>query len=429
MTYEETLEYIHSVSWLGSRPGLERIRELCRLLGNVQDSLRVIHVAGTNGKGSFCAMLSRILMDAGYTVGMFTSPYVKCFNERIQLNGEMISDEDLARVTSHVRPYADSMTDHPTEFELITAVGFAYFAEKNPDFVILEAGMGGRLDSTNVIEESVLSVITGIDLDHTAVLGGTVEKIAEEKAGIIKKGCPVLFGSGTESARFVAKKRASEMNSPFYTADYSMLGEADYSVDGTRFTYGDTFYELALLGEYQTKNAVNVLCAVGILRENGIPVSEEAVRSGLSSAVWPARFELLSQNPIAIYDGAHNPEGIVAAVRNIELFFHGNAPIAVVGVMADKDHGIMTRTLSKVVREVFCVTPDNARAMDSASLAAEFASAGVVSSSYASVEDGVRAAFERALPDNAPVVLLGSLYMYAEAWSAVRKFSLDEKQV
>lgn len=426
MTYEETLNYIHSVSWLGSRPGIRRIEKLMSLLGDVQRELTVIHVAGTNGKGSFCSMLSSVLNCAHYSVGMFTSPYVKHFNERIQLDGKMISNDDLARVTSYVRPFADSMEDHPTEFELICAVGFTYFAEKRPDFVILEAGLGGRLDSTNVISSPALSVITGIALDHTAVLGDTVEKIAAEKAGIIKEDCPVLFGSGETSARCVIERRAAETNSPFYTVAYEKLGEAKYSADGTDFTFDGEKYSLSLLGEYQTRNAAAVLSAVEILRKRGVAIPAEAVRKGLASAVWPARFELLSKNPMAVYDGAHNPEGIAAAVRNIKLFFKDTPPVAVVGVMADKDHAAMVKDISSVVRRVCCVTPDNARAMDSESLASEFRLAGATAEAFDTVFDGVRAAFSYANAENAPVIILGSLYMYAEAEAAVKKLLQDK---
>jgi len=423
MTYEETLRYIHSVCWMGSRPGLERISELCCRLGDVQNGLRFIHVAGTNGKGSFCAMLSSILRQAGYSVGMFTSPYVKCFNERIQLDGGMISDADLAHFTSLVRPHAEAMADHPTEFELITAVGLVYFAEKRPDFVILEAGMGGRLDSTNVIGSSALSVITGVDLDHTAILGDTPEKIAAEKAGIIKKGGHVLFGSGTESVKTVIAEKASEMDAVLRAADYGKLRDCAYSIDGTRFSYGEKEYKLSLLGEYQTRNAAVVLSAVEMLRESGTEISEDAVRDGLAAARWPARFELLSTHPITVYDGAHNPEGVASAVRNIKLFFGEKHPVAVVGVMADKDYSLMTEALSAVVSEVYCVTPDNPRALDSTLLAQAFKEKGVTAVSFESLEKGVFEAMKKANAENVPVVLLGSLYMYAEAADAVSRFA------
>ena len=194
MTYSEALQYIHSINWTFTKPGLERIGELCEKLGNPQKELKFVHVAGTNGKGSFCTMLDSVLHAAGYKTGLFTSPYIKEFGERIRYCGENISCDDLSRITEYVKPIADSMEDKPTEFELITAIGLEYFRRKECDVVILEAGMGGRLDSTNIIESSLLSVITGIALDHTAYLGDTVEKIAAEKAGIIKRGGSVLFG-------------------------------------------------------------------------------------------------------------------------------------------------------------------------------------------------------------------------------------------
>ena len=199
MNYSEALEYIHSICWTFTKPGLERISALCEKLGNPQDDLKFVHVAGTNGKGSFCSMLESVLRHAGYKTGLFTSPYIKVFNERMQFCGENISDEELAEITEYVKPFADSMEDKPTEFELITAIGFEYFKRKNCDVVILEAGMGGRLDSTNIIKSSLLSVITGIALDHVAFLGDTPEKIAAEKAGIIKAGGCVLFGGNGKS--------------------------------------------------------------------------------------------------------------------------------------------------------------------------------------------------------------------------------------
>ena len=213
MTYEEAINYIHSIDWRGSRPGLSRVSELLDKLGNPQDELKFIHVGGTNGKGSFCAMMSSVLKEAGYKTGLFTSPYIEFFNERMMINGEPISNSELAEFTSQVRKIADSMTDPPTEFELITAVAMLYFKENKCDIVVLEVGLGGRLDATNIIKSPILSVITGIALDHTAVLGDTIEKIAFEKAGIIKKGIPVLCANQTESVKKVFINVAKENNS------------------------------------------------------------------------------------------------------------------------------------------------------------------------------------------------------------------------
>ena len=237
MTYDEAVSYIHSVSWRGSRPGLSRIRELCRLIGDPQDKLRFVHVAGTNGKGSFCCMLSEVLREAGYKTGLFTSPYVVSFRERMRVDGQDISEASLSEVTEFVRTYADRMEDPPTEFELITAIAFEYFRREECDVVVLEVGMGGRLDSTNIITTTVLSVITEISLDHTAFLGDTVEKIAAEKAGIIKDGIPVIFTGTDARAASVIYEAASCHGSRMLTPDYGALNVRESSVYGSRFDY------------------------------------------------------------------------------------------------------------------------------------------------------------------------------------------------
>ena len=216
MTYNEALAYIHSVNWTFCKPGLDRIGELCEKLGHPEKKLKFVHVAGTNGKGSFCSMLESVLRAAGYKTGLYTSPYIKEFNERMRVMGENIENETLADITERVRPIADSMKDKPTEFELITAIAFQYFYESKCDVVILEAGMGGRLDSTNIIRNPLLSVITGIALDHTDYLGDTVEKIAAEKAGIIKDSAPVLYGGEDNCAREVIRRTANERGSSFF---------------------------------------------------------------------------------------------------------------------------------------------------------------------------------------------------------------------
>ena len=239
MNYSEALEYIHGVSWTFCKPGLERISELCQKLGNPQKSLKFVHVAGTNGKGSTSSMLDSVLREAGYKVGLYTSPYIRVFNERMRIDGENISDVELASLTEYIKPIADQMTDKPTEFELITALAFEYFSRHNCDVVILEAGMGGRLDSTNIIDTSVLSVITGIARDHVAFLGDTVEKIAAEKAGIIKENIPVLYGGVNEAAKTVIMTKATEMNSQFVCVDYSKLKITNFDLDGSLFDFGN----------------------------------------------------------------------------------------------------------------------------------------------------------------------------------------------
>lgn len=421
MNYEQALTYIHSVNWTFCKPGLERITALCAALGDPQKKLRFIHVAGTNGKGSTSAMLASILQSAGYRTGLYTSPYIRTFCERIRIDGENIPQNVLANLTERIRPIADAMADKPTEFELITALAFAYFAEQGCDVVVLEVGLGGRLDSTNVIENTVLSIITGIDFDHTALLGNTIEEIAKEKAGIIKSGRPVLFGGGKGAAYDTVLGVALEKNAPFWCVDRSSYKEREATLAGTRFDYSHyTDLRLPLLGAYQPYNATLVLTAIDLLNEGGFSVDEDAVRRGLSSVRWPARFELLSQDPIIIYDGGHNPEGVRAAVESIKAYF-GNQRVNILsGVMADKDKGEMIETVKEVAARAFAVTPNNPRALAAEDYAAQLASHGIFATAYASVAEGVRAAIESSKKEGIPLVCLGSLYLYEEAEAAIR---------
>ena len=423
MNYDEALTYIHSVDWKGSRPGLSRITELCSLLGDPQKDLRFIHVAGTNGKGSFCRMLSGILTAAGYRTGLFTSPFVERFNERIMLNNIEIPDDDLARATETVRPFADTMQDQPTEFELITAIAFVYFKAVGCDFVVLECGMGGRLDSTNVIDDPVLSVITGIALDHTAYLGDTVEKIAAEKGGIIKQGRPCLYGGKDRSAMQVLSEIAAARHAPFYTVAHDRLQVLKTGLDGTILNFADwKSVHLPLLGAYQPQNAANVLTAVGILREQGLKLPDEAVFRGIADAHWKARFELLGRDPVVLYDGGHNPQGVAAAAESIRACV-GEKVNLLMGVMADKDFETMVKNLSPLAVRVFTVTPANPRALAASDLAARFSSVGVPATAFATVPEGLAAALADSRENNRPLVCLGSLYLYAELVAAYRQLT------
>ncbi len=420
MNYSEALEYIHSICWTFTKPGLERISVLCEKLGDPQKDLKFIHVAGTNGKGSFCSMLDSVLRHAGYKTGLFTSPYIKVFNERMQFCGENISDCELAEITEYVKPFADSMEDKPTEFELITAIGLEYFKRKKCDVVILEAGMGGRLDSTNIIESSLLSVITGISLDHTAFLGDTVEKIAAEKAGIIKKGGTVLFGGNSESVEAVIKAKAAEMNANYHFADKSPLSVTSSDLSGSTFDYNNyKALKLPLLGLYQPLNAVNVLCAVEILKSKGFTVPEEAVREGLLAARWPARFEIISRDPLIIFDGAHNPEGIETAVTSIKRYFGDQKVCILTGVMKDKDYNYIASKFSEIADRAFTITPANPRALPAEEYAMVLEDVGIIASHYDSVAAALSDAKEYSRSNGVPLVCLGSLYMYCEVTEAL----------
>ncbi|MBE6702640.1 MAG: folate family ECF transporter S component [Ruminococcaceae bacterium] len=422
MTYDEAIAYIHSVSWKGSRPGLTRMTELLGKLGNPQDKLRFIHVAGTNGKGSFCAMTESILRAAGYKTGLFVSPYIKDFNERICVAGAPIGNEDLARATAIVRPVADSMADAPTEFELITAIGFVHFLSCQCDIVVLETGMGGRLDSTNVIKAPLFAVITGIAMDHMSFLGDTVEKIAAEKAGIIKPGAPVLWGGRDAAARRVIADRAAEMGCTMIATEDTPLTVREMTLSGTVADYGEwQQVRLPLLGSYQPRNLANVLAAVPLMRGAGLSVSDEAVRAGLATARWPGRFEKLCENPLIFSDGAHNPEGVEAAVESIKTYFPGEKVLLLLGVMADKDYRGMVEALAPVAAEAFTLTPDNPRSLPAADFAKAFAEGGVPATAFDTVEEAVRTAVARAKETGKPLISLGSLYMYCEVTNALEK--------
>ena len=430
MTYEEALAYIHSVDWKGSRPGLERISELCERLGHPERDLTFIHIAGTNGKGSVSAMLDSILRAAGYRVGLFTSPYIERFNERIRFAGADISDGDLARDTETVKACADRMADSPTEFELITAIAFVYYRRMGCDYVVLECGLGGRLDSTNVITTPVLSIITGIALDHCAILGDTAEKIAAEKAGIIKPGVPVLLGEAEDGAAAVIRNKAAEEGSPFFRTDFSRISGIRADLSGTSFRFGEAGIRTALTGLYQTRNTATVLTAVGLLREAGVSVPEEAVTEGLRNVRWKARFEVLQEkDPPVIYDGAHNPQGIAGAAENIRnllspLTEDGRVGL-LMGVMADKDYRDMIRTLSAYAAFAVTVRPDNPRSLDPETAAREFRSAGVEAESFGDLEEAVRRAYGMAWERKIPLVCLGSLYMYADVKRAFYKMKKE----
>ncbi|MBR5745809.1 MAG: bifunctional folylpolyglutamate synthase/dihydrofolate synthase [Clostridia bacterium] len=423
MNYTESLEYIHSITWRGSRPGLSRTAELLKKLGDPQKGQKFIHVAGTNGKGSVCAMLDSVLRAAGYKVGLYTSPYIVRFNERMQVNGTPVSDEELAELTTYIRPFADSMADPPTEFELITALAFVFFKRHGCDVVVLEVGMGGRLDSTNVIESPLVSVITGIALDHTAVLGNTVEAIAGEKAGIIKPGRPVVYGGRDDAAFKVIAEKAKESGSALTRTAAGSIKIRSCGINGTVFDYGRLKgVSVGLCGSYQPENAATVIETLRALRRLGLKIAPAALRKGIAGAVWPARFELLSKDIPAVFDGSHNVQGVTAAVDSIKQTL-GKKVVLLAGILADKDYAGMVKLLSQVASEAFTVTPPSPRALGAKELAAVFESNGVKAASCEDIPSGVRAAALRARALGAPLVMLGSLYMYGEVKAAFDTFS------
>ena len=421
MTYEEALSYIHSICWKGSKLGLDRTRELLGKLDDPQKELKFIHIAGTNGKGSTAAMLSSILEEAGYRVGLYTSPFINRFNERMQVNHQPIPDEELAALTEYVRPHADAMADSPTEFELITALAMVWFARQNCDIVVLGVGMGGELDSTNIIDAPEAAVIAAMGMDHVKELGPTMADIARAKAGIIKEGGRVVSYGGNPEADEVIAAVCRARNASLCQPDFSAIVPGDFSLEGQTFSYkGWRGLRIPLVGAYQMNNAAVVLETVEVLRQRGWSVSDEAVRQGLADTRWPARFEVLRRDPVFIVDGGHNPHGIRATAESLRRLFPGRKITFVTGVMADKDVEHILGLIVPLADQFFTVRPDNPRAMDAGELAARIEAMGAKATACASVRDGVDRAIQAEGPHGVACAL-GSLYMSGEVRSCFGK--------
>ena len=410
MNVNEAIEYIHSNFWKGSIPGLERTQELLQKMGNPEKKLKFVHIAGTNGKGSTASMTASILQQAGYTVGLYTSPYIYRFHERMQVNGVEISDEELVAVTEYVKPLAQSMEQQPTEFELVCCIAFDYFLRKNCDIVVLEVGMGGAWDATNVIECPEVAVITNIGLDHTDYLGSTVEEIAATKAGIFKEnGHAVIYRAG-ESVEKVFEDVCAQRNIQLKKADFDSLYLHSHSLTGQVFDCGQRKQlQLPLLGVHQLKNAAVVLSIIETLQEKGWTISEDHIRDGLRLARWPGRFDIVGSDPLFIIDGGHNPQCIDALVVNIQDYLKDQKVIALTGVLADKDYADMYKPVMPLVQQFVCITPPNPRKLEAAELAGHLQGVGATATACDSIEAGVRLARELAGRDGV-VLCFGSLY-------------------
>lgn len=389
----DPIEYINTPRWQQQRLGLERIVVLMEKLGNPQNHIKFAHVAGTNGKGSTCAYLAQILQNAGYKTGLFTSPYIECFEERIRINGKNISKSDLYKVTLQVRDAASEieqeMGEHPTEFELMTAVALLHFAQSKCDVAVIEVGLGGRLDSTNVISPEV-SVITRIGLDHTDVLGDTLVKIAAEKSGIIKQDVPVVVYPQNKDVMQVIEKTAKKCKSQLYMPDFSSVELGNINSDGMRlFSYAKTDYETQLLATYQPYNAALAIETAKVLAKRGFSISASNIQAGIKAAKWQGRFEIAHQNPLFIIDGAHNPQGVYELRKSLDNLVrtlrennknnnNNFDAIFITGVLADKDYVGMLDALFGATDNLpalfnnatfFTYTPANPRALDSEELA------------------------------------------------------------
>ena len=410
MTVNEAIAYIHSNYWMGSIPGLGRTQDLLAKMGNPEKKLKYVHIAGTNGKGSTASMTASILTKAGYRTGLYTSPYIYRFHERMQIDGEQISDEDLVEITEYVKPMVQSMENPPTEFELVCCIAFEYFYRKQCDAVVLEVGMGGEFDATNVIECPEVAVITNIGLDHTDVLGNTLEAIAETKAGIFKEGGSAVIYRGIPSVEQVFENICREKNVSLKKADFGSLQLKSHSLDGQVFDCGDRKdLVLPLLGAHQLHNASVVLSIADTLIEKGWKITEEHIREGLRDVRWPGRFDVVSRDPLFIIDGGHNPQCLEALVKNIEDYLTDRKVVALTGVLADKDYGDMYKPVMPLVDRFVCITPPNPRKLDAEELAEHLNRAGAVAIACETIEDGVKMALQEA-GETGVVLCFGSLY-------------------
>ena len=410
MNANEAIAYIHSVFWKGSIPGLSRTQELLQKMGNPEKKLKFVHIAGTNGKGSTAAMTASILRKAGYRTGLYTSPYIYRFNERMQVDGVEITDEELVAVTEYVKPLADSMEESPTEFELVCCIAFEYFVRKQCDIVVLEVGMGGAFDATNVIETPEVAVITNIGLDHTEVLGDTLEKIAETKAGIFKENGHAVIYRGTPSVEAVFERVCAEKNTVLAKADFDSLNLKKHTLDGQVFDCGDRKdLVLPLLGNHQLHNASVVLSVVDTLKQIGWNISEQNIRDGLRDVQWPSRFDIITRSPLFIIDGGHNPQCIEALVKNIEDYLKDRKVVAITGVLADKDYADMYVPVMPYIQKFVCITPPNPRKLEGMELAKYLRDKGADAVGSETIEDGVKMALKIA-GDDGVILCFGSLY-------------------
>lgn len=409
MTYKQATDYIDSFLLFGSKLGLTRITKLLYDLGNPQDSLKFIHVAGTNGKGSVCCYAANILKNAGYKTGLFISPYIVDFRERFQINGEMISENELAEIVSQIKAVVDTYPadEIPTEFEIVTAIGILYFYNNNCDVVVLEVGLGGRLDSTNVIKNPSVSVITSISLDHTQYLGDTLSQIAFEKGGIIKPNCPtVLYPVQKKEVFDKIEEICKDKNSSLTIPDKNAVTVVKEDITGDVINCCGIEIKLPLSGNVQKYNALTAITAI---KNSGFTVSDENIENGIESAYFPARLQLVSKNPKILVDGAHNPDGVKALKTYVETYF--DKPTAVIGMMKDKDIDSVLSQIAPLFSKIYTVTVNNPRSISGYELAEKVKKYCDDVTPFESAEPAIKTAKQ----ENKDFCVCGSLYLSGEA--------------
>lgn len=426
MNYKKAMEYIESLQSLGSVPGLDNVRNLCEKLGNPQESLKFIHIAGTNGKGSVSAYLSSVLGCAGYKVGSYNSPTIRDYRERICMNGRMISQRGFCELLEQVREACDTLVSegypHPTPFEVETAIGFLYFKEKKCDYVILECGMGGKLDATNLVKNTVVAVFTPISMDHMSFLGKTQEEIALHKTGIIKSGCRVVSAQQSEETMKVINEVSRRQRIEPVFVKNEDASNIHYGLKKQSFLYKKKQkIEIALAGQYQIENALLALKVVDVLRETGVEISWGAVEKGFLNAKWSGRFEILSEKPYFIVDGAHNEDGARKLAQSIRFYFTNRKIVYIMGILKDKEYDKIIALTAPFAKHIITVkTPDNPRAMDAYELACEAAKQHESVTVASSLEEAVEMSYLLADKDSV-IVAFGSLSYLGQLMDIVEK--------
>lgn len=429
MDYQEALEYIEKSHKFGMRLGLENSFKLLELLGNPQDKLKFIHVAGTNGKGSTCSFISNTLKEQGYKVGLYTSPYLETFTERIRLNGKNIPEEDVARIITIMKEKIEQMVSegypYPTEFEIETAMAFCYYYEQQTDYVVLEVGLGGRYDATNVIKSPLASVIVSLSLDHIGILGDTLGKIAYEKAGIIKEDSIVVVYKQKPEAEEVIKDVCKEKNAKYIEVDFQNLVIKKSDINSQVFDctiLGEKLenMEIRLIGDHQVNNAVLALTVIKVLRDDrNIEISENSIRRAFLNTIWPGRIEKIKDNPTFIIDGAHNEDGARSLSRVLEKHFNGKKMTLLIGMLKDKDIDSVLKILMDKFDKVITTTPDSDRAISCEELKEKIEKYIQNVTAIANIEEAVKYALDNASEDEV-IISAGSLYMIGHVRQLVK---------
>lgn len=433
MNYQEALKYISSSHRFGMKLGLETTEKLMENLGNPQDELKIIHVAGTNGKGSICSFIAKILEKSGYKVGLFTSPFLEVFNERIRINGKNITDEQIAKAITEIKVRVEKMVSEgyssPTEFELVTAMAFLIYKWEKVDYAVMEVGLGGRYDSTNIIKNPLVSVITSISLDHVKVLGDTIEKIAYEKGGIIKENSAVVVYSQSDEAENVLKSISKEKNAEFIEAKFENIEIIKDDINSQKFNFSieNKEYkdmEIKLIGEHQVKNCITAINTIEYLRKSKKVdnITDESIKAGIKETKWPGRVEKIMEKPTFIIDGAHNEDGAKSLKKVIDKYFKDKELILMLGMLEDKDIDSVLDILIPSFSKIIVTEPNNPRKITAEKLKEKIEKYTQCVESVDNIEGALNRTIEIANEDSI-IISAGSLYMIGEVRTLMRKIS------